>query len=120
MEYAEIASPHHLSGLEDYPGIAPEADMGVLFSGTIPILEAMRAAPGIHVEWVDNEAVVLDPTTQELHYLNATAAVVYALILEHGVEQAVATVLETIDGVDRDELDDLLAGMRESGLLVDD
>ncbi|MGH2806107.1 MAG: hypothetical protein ACRDKT_02405 [Actinomycetota bacterium] len=80
----------------------------------------MRAAPGIHVEWVEDEAVVLNATTQELHYLNGPAAVVYALILEHGVEKALEEVATTIEGVDQRELEELLDGMRENGLLIDD
>ena len=43
---------------------------------------SMRPADGKHVEWIDDEAVVLDPSTEELHYLNGPAALVYALILE--------------------------------------
>lgn len=44
---------------------------------------AMRLATNAHVEWVDDEAVVLDQETGQLHYLNRSAAVILALVLEH-------------------------------------
>lgn len=50
----------------------------------------MQAPPGIQVEWVDSEAVALDPATGELHYLNDAAALTYALIQELGYESALA------------------------------
>jgi hypothetical protein len=80
----------------------------------------MRAAPGVHVEWVEDEAVVLNLSTRELHYLNHSAAVVYALILEHGLERALVEVKEQMNGVNRDEVDALISEMQENGLLVDD
>ena len=48
----------------------------------------MRAAPDLHVEWVDDEAVILDPATQPLHYLNPPAALAFALVAEHGYDKA--------------------------------
>ena len=56
---------------------------------------SMRPADGKHVEWIDDEAVVLDPSTEELHYLNAPAALLYALILEHGFDRG----LEELRGI---------------------
>lgn len=50
----------------------------------------MRPDPAYHVEWVEDEAVILDTRMHELHYLNAAAAYVYALILEHGFDAAMA------------------------------
>ena len=81
----------------------------------------MRAAEGMHVEWVDQEAVVLDPQTSRLHYLNPPAALAYALILEHGYDGA----LEQLEGRARDgenpeELRRLIDDMVEKGLLVDE
>ena len=48
----------------------------------------MQMPPGIHVEWVDDEAVVLNEKTSELHYLNPESALVYALLLEFGMPRA--------------------------------
>jgi hypothetical protein len=83
----------------------------------------MRAAPGFHVEWVDDEAVVLDTQSGLLHYLNAPAALVYALILEHGFEEAIARVGSLNTGAgppDRNELTQLVEDMKERGLLIDE
>lgn len=49
---------------------------------------AVRRAPGTYVEWVGDEAVVLREDRGTVHYLNRQAALVYALILEHGEEEA--------------------------------
>ena len=81
----------------------------------------MRPAPGIHVEWVDDEAVALDTGTDRLHYLNPPAALVYALILEHGYEEALRRLRPTTQGDDSGdrELAELLDRMVDLGLLVD-
>ena len=50
----------------------------------------MRAAEGVHIEWVEQEAVILHPETERLHYLNPTSALFYALIQESGFDEAVA------------------------------
>ena len=75
----------------------------------------------MHVEWVDNEAVVLDPETSELHYLNAPAALVFALIQEHGFEGGLRALhgAQGVTAEDR-EVKELLDDMIEKGLLVDD
>ena len=81
----------------------------------------MRTAPGLHVEWVDDEAVILDPQTNQLHYLNPAAALVYALIEELGFDGAIAEVKDRFSGRDEFEaqLDEVIEGMKEKGLLVD-
>ena len=73
------------------------------------------------MEWVDDEAVVLDPDSQELHYLNPTAALFFALVQEHGYEEARRSFESRfqIPNVG-EELDTLIAQMRDGGLLVDD
>ena len=82
----------------------------------------MRSTPGLHVEWVEDEAVVLDPLTRQLHYLNPAAAYFFALIQEYGLDNAV----ERIDAdypagtALRDGLEAMAAEMREKGLLIDD
>lgn len=82
----------------------------------------MRPAPGLHIEWVEEEAVVLDPETGHLHYLNPSAAYVYALICEYGFEDASSKIESRFEeGTPmRRELPALLEDMRSKGLLVPD
>jgi hypothetical protein len=82
----------------------------------------MRVSGDRAVEWVDDEAVVLDPATGELHYLNRSAALIYALILEHGYERGMkeaATMFEGDSGFGEGSAV-LVAEMVERGLLIDD
>ncbi len=81
----------------------------------------MKINDDLHVEWVDGEAVVLDGGSGELHYLNGTAATVFALIGEYGWPQA-QEELESRFGQSPDfkeELQDLLKDMTEKGLLIE-
>ena len=81
----------------------------------------MKAAPGLHIEWVEDEAVVLDPDTGHMHYLNPPAAFVYALIQEYGYDGAVERIQQQFEveaGI-RSQLDSLVEEMRSKGLLVD-
>ena len=82
----------------------------------------MQPAPGIYVEWVDDEAVALDMETNRLHYLNPPAALVYALILEHGYEEGLKQLRPVVEagGVDDGELPDLLESMAQVGLLIEE
>jgi len=82
----------------------------------------MRVVEGMHVEWVDDEAVALDPSTGQLHYLNPPAAVFLALMLEHGYQRALTEFRSTYeDEADFDEeLTQMIEQMKEGGLLVDD
>jgi hypothetical protein len=76
----------------------------------------------MHVEWVDNEAVVLDPDNGQLHYLNPPAALVFAFIQEHGYEAGMDE-LEKRHGAEpgfREQLPELLEDMVKKGLLIDD
>jgi hypothetical protein len=78
-------------------------------------------APGLHVEWVGDEAVVLDTDTKELHYLNTPAAIAFALIEEKGYPEALAQLRARFTGETIDEdVEKLVAEMVERGLLVDD
>ena len=82
---------------------------------------SMRPADGKHVEWIDDEAVVLDPSTEELHYLNGPAALVYALILEHGFDlgmEEVRSIYGTESEIEKG-IADCLEGLADKGLLVD-
>jgi hypothetical protein len=80
----------------------------------------MRPADGLHVEWIEDEAVVLDTATEQFHYLNPPAALLYALILEHGFEHGLEE-LRRIYGGERDIHEDVtqcLESLAERGILV--
>jgi hypothetical protein len=81
----------------------------------------LKLAPGMHVEWIEGEAVILDPESGDLHYLNGTAALVYALIEEHGYDDAMTELSSRYaDSPAFDaELKDLLDDMKEKGILVE-
>ena len=81
----------------------------------------MRAVEGMHVEWVDDEAVVLDPESGQLHYLNPPAALVFALVQEYGYEQAIKELEEKhgADPVFVESLPKLIEDMVKKGLLED-
>ncbi len=79
-----------------------------------------RAVADVYVEWVGDEAVVLNQSTGELHYLNPPAAAVLALLLEHGVERGVHEVVGHFDlAADaQEELAALLEDMAARGIVV--
>lgn len=82
----------------------------------------MKVSPGIHIEWVDTEAVVLDNENSLLHHLNPPAALALALIEEYGYEEGVR-MLEERHGGDRttkEEISDLLLTLVSQGLLVNE
>jgi hypothetical protein len=81
----------------------------------------MRAAPGVHVEWVDDEAVALDSSSGQLHYLNSSAALVYALILEHGHEDAMRRLGDMFEPNARfeQEVDALIEELNDKGLIIE-
>ena len=74
----------------------------------------------MYVEWVEDEAVVLDRGSGELHYLNRPAALVLALIQELGYEPGIAEVAARF-GLDphSGELHDLLKDLVETGIVTD-
>jgi len=83
----------------------------------------MRAAPGIHVEWVDDEAVALNPENGRIHYLNPAAALFYALVLENGYEGAMRELRKNYKvrfRKKKKELEFLIHNMKEQGLLIDE
>ena len=83
-------------------------------------IRSIRPAAGMHVEWVDEEAVVLEPETGKIHYLNPPAARLYALILEHGYEKAMRELSISFGTQPPpDELEATIRYMVERGLLVD-
>ncbi|MEA2451379.1 MAG: hypothetical protein QOG04_89 [Actinomycetota bacterium] len=75
----------------------------------------------MHVEWVDDEAVVLNVATGHLHHLNPPAALAYALFLEHGYDKGLEELRRTVGSpAIEDDLPGLLEEMRGEGLLIDD
>ena len=79
--------------------------------------------PGIHVQWVDDEAVVLNEENGELHYLNAQSALIYALLLEFGMPETIHEVCKRIDGPTdqiEPEVYRLIETFAEKGILMKD
>lgn len=81
----------------------------------------MKVADEMYVEWVEGEAVVLNRESGELHYLNGPAALVFALIQEHGYDGAMRELYERFGAADgmKEELDGLIKDMLEKHILVD-
>ena len=71
---------------------------------------------------IDDEKVVYDPRTGEVHYLNATAALVFELCDGSGSVQEIAGDLAEAFGLPEDEVvgqvEGLVASLREAGLLA--
>lgn len=78
----------------------------------------MRRASELHVEWVGDEAVVLEQGTGQLHYLNPPAALLLALIEEEGYESAVASLTGRFGDIAAD-IEAITADMIAKGILVD-
>ena len=80
----------------------------------------MRPAPELHVEWVENEAVILDPRTKQLHYLTPPAAVAFALIGELGYDAGITELRKRHGNAPafEDDLDALLRNFTSRGLLI--
>ena len=88
---------------------------------TSPGASTPRPADGLHVEWIDDEAVLLDTNTNRVHYLNPSAAIVFALIEEHGYEKGMQQLDERYGSSPqmKEDLPKLLDDMLKKGLLVD-
>ena len=82
----------------------------------------MKVADEMYVEWVEGEAVVLNRDSGELHYLNGPAALVFALIQEHGYDGAMRELYERFGASDgmKEELDGLIKDMLDKNILVAD
>lgn len=91
-------------------------DYGSAFRGRSQLI---KARDDLHVEWIEQEAVILDPVTAEIHYLNGPAALVFGLIQEHGYEAALKELRGRTDAPD-DEVKKVVEDMIEKGLLIDD
>lgn len=80
-----------------------------------------RIADDLHVQWIDDEAVVLNASKGTLHYLNQSAALLYALIEEHGFPDAIEKLKEVVTGPGVEEdIPLLIDQMIEEGLLLPD
>ena len=82
----------------------------------------VRPSNNLHVEWVADEAVVLNPATGELYYLNPPAALVLAFIDEYGFAQGLVELREAHGarpGFEK-ELAEVLEDMQEKGLLTNE
>lgn len=78
----------------------------------------MKRAHGMHVEWVGDEAVILEEATGQLHYLNPPAALLLALVEEDGYEAAVSSLIERFGDISAD-IEALTKDMVDKGILVD-
>ena len=80
----------------------------------------MNIPDRVHVQWVEEEAVVLNEETSEVHYLNPQSALIYALVLEFGMPQAIDHLCERLNGPPdeiRLETAKVVASFKEKGLL---
>lgn len=80
---------------------------------------SVRLAEGVHIQWIGDEAVVLDEDSGQLHYLNSTAAVILAMLLEHGEEKTAGMLAEAYEGAhpNEEDLTEVLADLREKGVV---
>ena len=78
----------------------------------------MEATPGMHVEWVGDEAVVLDPSNGHVHYLNPPSALFYGLVLEHGFDGALDRLRTLHPEAPEDDIHEIVEQMTAAGLLA--
>lgn len=81
----------------------------------------LRASSSLYVEWVEDEAVVLDTGTQQIHHLNPPAALVLALVQELGYDDALVELRHRVIGDEKldEELPALIEQLKEMGILID-
>ena len=79
--------------------------------------------PGLPFQTLDEETIVVDPRTREVHLLNDTAARVWELLASAcSLDELTGTLSDEYDATPeavREGVEELLAGLREKGLLVD-
>ena len=78
--------------------------------------------PGVPYQKLDEETIIVDPRTREVHLLNDTAARIWELLgAAQSIDQLTATLGEEYDAP-ADELragvEELLGGLRDKGLLA--
>jgi PqqD family protein of HPr-rel-A system len=78
--------------------------------------------PGVPHQKMDEETIVVDPRTREVHLLNETAARIWELLASpRSLEQLTATLAGEYDASDeevRGAVEETLATFRDKGLLA--
>jgi hypothetical protein len=79
--------------------------------------------PGLPFQKLEEETIVVDPRTREVHLLNDTAARVWELRASsstlEGLTETLAEEYDATPEAVRAGIEELLAGFRDKGLLVD-
>ncbi|HTB60330.1 MAG TPA: HPr-rel-A system PqqD family peptide chaperone [Polyangia bacterium] len=79
--------------------------------------------PGLPFQKLEEETIVVDPRTREVHLLNETAARVWELLASpcslDDLTEALAEEYEATSEAMRAGVEELLGGLRDKGLLVD-
>ena len=77
--------------------------------------------PGVPHQRMDEETIVVDPRTREVHLLNETAARIWELLASpRSLDQLTATLADEYDAPDdevRAAVEETLATLRDKGLL---
>ena len=78
--------------------------------------------PGLPFQKLDEETIVVDPRSREVHLLNETAARIWELLASPcSVDELVATLDEEYDAPVaelRSEIEELLGGFQDKGLVA--
>jgi len=79
--------------------------------------------PGLPFQKLEEETIVVDPRTREVHLLNDTAARVWELLESSStlddLTEALAEEYDATPEAMRAGVEELLGGLRDKGLLVD-
>ena len=79
--------------------------------------------PGLPFQKLEEETIVVDPRTREVHLLNDTAARVWELLASattlDDLAETLAEEYEATPEAVRAGVEELLGGLRDKGLLVD-
>jgi len=83
-----------------------------------------RARDDVLFRQVDDEWVVFDPATNELHVLNLPAALIWSHLADGRAPKEISAALQEAYRIDgeraRADVDDALARFRAAGLLAED
>ena len=81
-----------------------------------------RRDPGLPFQKLDEETIVVDPRTREVHLLNETAARIWELLAAPSSVEELAAKLGNEYDAPADELragvEELVVGLRDKGLLA--
>jgi PqqD family protein of HPr-rel-A system len=82
-----------------------------------------RRDPGLPFQKLEEETIVVDPRSREVHLLNDTAARVWELLESScSLDELTETLAEEYDAPPeavREGIEELLTGLRDKGLLID-